>query len=341
MIISRYSTASKPKPPIRMMFDLMRWTLMNRGYITNFFLLGLNQEGKNVSDYLTFRSFKPLYHDFYPQSYLCLLEDKLIFEKFINNFPQHAPKNLGFVTRYHFYLPDGLPQPVENILHHPMKCIVKNTWGFGGKDIFILTIDAGQIFINGQKSTLREFISKLPERAVLQELLEQHEVLKMLHPNSVNTSRIITVSTGTAVHVISTILRVGIGESFLDNFSKGNIYIPIDKNTGKLGKIGYSNTEPLIFFSHPQTKITFDGIQIPFYQDAIELCQKLHYQLPYFFILGWDIAFTPQGLVVIETNNIHQIVDDQMIEGGLKKKMKGYFSEFIENKRKERKFDYA
>lgn len=341
VIISKHSAGSEPKPPIRLMFDLMRWTIMNRGYITNFFLLGLNQKNKNISDYLTFRSFKPLYHDFYPSSYLCLLEDKLIFEKFINNFPEHAPKNLGFVTRYHFYLPNGLPQPIENILKHPMKCIVKNTWGFGGRDIFLLTVEDGQLYINGRKSTLHEFIEKLPERAVLQELLEQHEKLKKLHPASINTARIVTVNTGTQVHIVATHLRVGVNNNFVDNIAKGNIYVPIDRNTGKLKKIGNSSTEPLLFLSHPQTKIVFEGYEIPFFHEAMELCQNLHYQLPYFFILGWDIAFTPKGVVVIETNNIHKMVDEQKAEGGLKKQIDAYFKEFMENKRKERKFDYA
>jgi hypothetical protein len=63
--------------------------------------------------------------------------------------------------------------------------------------------------------------------------------------------------------------------------------------------------------------------------------------LPYFFILGWDIAFTPNGPVVIESNNIHQIVDVQIFEGGLRKQFDGYIKEFRENKRKERKPDYA
>jgi glutathione synthase/RimK-type ligase-like ATP-grasp enzyme len=93
--------------------------------------------------------------------------------------------------------------------------------------------------------------------------------------------------------------------------------------------------------SHPQTKVVFEGYEIPFFQEAMELCKKLHYQLSYFFILGWDIAFTPTGPVVIETNNIHMMVDEQKAEGGMKKQIDAYFKEFMENKHKERKVDYA
>ncbi|HEX3009322.1 MAG TPA: sugar-transfer associated ATP-grasp domain-containing protein, partial [Bacteroidales bacterium] len=277
---------------------------------------------------------------FYPFSYLCLLEDKLVFEKFINNFPRYAPKNIGSVSRYHFYLQDGLPQPLENILKYPMNCIVKNIWGFGGRNIFLLKIEEGKLFINGVQSTMEEFIKRLPEKAVLQEILEQHQVLRELHPYSINTARIVTVNTGTEVKVISTFLRVGVNGNYVDNIAQGNIFVPIDRSTGKLAREGHTNYHIRIL-KHPQTEVTFEGIEIPFYDEAKELCRKLHFQLPYFFILGWDIAFTPSGPVVIESNNIHKLVDEQKFEGGLRKQFDIYIKEFIENKRKERKFDYA
>jgi hypothetical protein len=339
-IFSKNKDIHDPKPVVEMMFDLAHWTFLNRGRIKNFFLLGLNQKGTKVSDFLNYKSLKPYYKDFYPSSYLCLLEDKQVFEKFINNFPEHAPKNIGYLTKQHFYLTDGIPQPIENILKYPMKCIVKNTVGFGGKDIFILTVESGNLFINGNKSTLKEFINTLPERSVLQEILEQHEDVKRLHPSSINTSRIVTVNTGSEIIVVSSILRIGKGGNVVDNFAKGNIYVPVDRKTGKLRKLGHSNKEPLVYYSHPQTKIVFDGYQLPYYQDALELCKKLHYQLPYFFILGWDIAFTPNGPVVIESNNIHQIVDEQEFEGALKKRFDLYIKKFMENK-KERNPAYA
>ncbi len=340
-IISKHKEIRNPKPAVKMMFDLAHWTFLNHGRIKNFFLLGLDQKGTKVSDFLNYKSFKPYYKEFYPTNYLCLLEDKQVFEKFINNFPEHAPKNIGYVTQQYFYLPDCVPQPIENILKYPMKCIVKNTLGFGGKDIFILTIDSGNLYINDKKSTIAEFINRLPERSVLQEILEQHEDVKRLHPSSINTSRIVTVNTGSGVNVVSTFLRIGNGGNVVDNIAKGNIYVPIDRKTGKLGKLGQSNNEPLVFYSHPQTNIVFDGYQLPYFQEALELCKKLHYQLPYFFILGWDIAFTPNGPVVIESNNIHQVVDEQEFEGALKKQFDVYIKEFMKNKQRERNPAYA
>lgn len=341
ILISQQNKEAQSKPRFQILFDLMRWTLLNRGHVNHFFLLGLNHKNNRLGDFLHYRSFKSSYKEFYPPSYLCLLEDKLVFEKFINNFPEHAPKNIGYITRYRLYLHDSPPQPIENILNYTIKCIVKNTWGYGGKDIFLLNVDAGNLYINGVKSTLEEFKNKLPERSVLQEILDQHTTIKSLHPASVNTARIVTVNTGYEVQLISAALRIGVNGNFVDNIARGNIFVPINKHTGKLQKAGRSGSSPQLYYAHPQTNVVFEDLEVPFFNQAADLCKKLHSHLPYFFILGWDVAFTPNGPVVIESNNIHQIVDVQLFEGGLKKQFDRYIKDFRENKRKERKPDYA
>ncbi len=331
--IIRKSNSRESKAPLSLMLDLVRWTFTNRGYITNFFILGLDQKNKHLNDYLNFRSFKPYYNEFYPPSYLCLLEDKMVWEKFINNYPQYAPRNIGYATKNRFYPSGSAPQPIEGISSYPMQSIVKNTMGFGGKDIFKLKVEKGEIFINDKKSSIEELKNKMPERAVIQELLEQHNDLKRLHPESLNTSRMITVNTGSEIHVIATFLRIGVGNSIVDNLAQGNIYIPIDMETGKLSKMGYSHKEPLFFFTHPQTGVVFDGYQIPFFKEGMEAVKKLHSQLPYFFVLGWDVAFTPNGPIIIETNNIHRVVHEQIAVGGLKQKFDQYIKEFLNNRK--------
>jgi len=44
-------------------------------------------------------------------------------------------------------------------------------------------------------------------------------------------------------------------------------------------------------------------------------------------VLGWDIAFTPNGSIIVESNNIHRIVHEQISAGGLKKQFDDYIKE--------------
>ena len=44
-----------------------------------------------------------------------------------------------------------------------------------------------------------------------------------------------------------------------------------------------------------------------------------HMQLPYFNLIGWDIAITPNGPLFIEGNDNMEISINQEVNGGLKK----------------------
>jgi hypothetical protein len=330
IIVRFYNRPSKKA--ILLAIDLFRWTWQNRGEIVNFFVLGLYQKGVNISDYLTFRTFEPYYHKFYPIRYICLLEDKLVFEKFINNYPAYAPKNIGFVTKKQLYLYESDPQPVGNILNYPMDCMIKNVDGFGGKNVFKLTVKNGEIAVNNSNASWDDFISKLPRKAVVQQVLEQHETLKKLHPASLNTMRINTVNPGDEVIVLSSLLRIGLGKSVVDNISSGGMYVPVNINNGKLNHFAFSDYEPMFYYAHPETNIRFEDMEIPFFNQAKELCQKLHAQLPYFFLIGWDVAFTPTGPVIIEANNLHQVIHAQISEGGLKRRFDDYVEKFMSNR---------
>ncbi len=46
-----------------------------------------------------------------------------------------------------------------------------------------------------------------------------------------------------------------------------------------------------------------DGFEIPSYHEAVETVKRLHLQLPFFNLIGWDVAIDENGdPVVIEWN---------------------------------------
>ena len=335
--INRQKHTGQLKPFPQLYADIVSWLMANRGQLDFFFILGLHYKGKKISDVIYRKTFRKYYEMMYPEYYRCLLEDKLVFEKFIGNYPEYAPVTIGFLTSQHIYWKDGRQEPIENLTNYNLDCIVKESKGFGGGQIFLLKITDGTITINGIKSKVTDLQKLIYGRSVMQELLQQHEKLKQLYPISINTARIVTVFDGRQVFLFSTVLRIGNDGNFVDNASQGNIFIGIDKKTGKLQKYAYreKGLNSVLISSHPQTGIVFEDFELPDYEQAINICKQLHRQLHFFFILGWDVAFTVDGPKIIECNNLYELRDNQIIAGGLKKEFFSYLKPYILYREKE------
>jgi hypothetical protein len=100
------------------------------------------------------------------------------------------------------------------------------------------------------------------------------------------------------------ILRFGAGGSTVDNLSAGGVSVPVDINTGKLVKYGHAKAiETPPYTKHPDSGITFEGFEIPYWKEAVELTMELRRKLfPEVFNIGFDVAITPHGPVMIEAN---------------------------------------
>ena len=88
----------------------------------------------------------------------------------------------------------------------------------------------------------------------------------------------------------------------VDNETAGGIKADIDLQTGRIkGSAFGSPTEP----NMPQTDsgAVLDGYLIPSFPQVLDFVKDLHYRLPYFRIVGWDITVDKDGKpIMIEWN---------------------------------------
>lgn len=101
---------------------------------------------------------------------------------------------------------------------------------------------------------------------VLEEPLAQHPDMAKLHPQSVNTMRIVTDRVGDTVHIAYIVLKIGRGDGFCDNSGQGGVICRVDEKTGKICSVAtddYFN----VYETHPDTGIRFEGYQLPMVQD--------------------------------------------------------------------------
>lgn len=154
------------------------------------------------------------------------------------------------------------------------------------------------------KISLKEFLKITDYRTFfVQDYIEQHEALKALNPSTLNTIRLITTKFNDKVQILCAGLRMGQNtKTIVDNASRGGIFVGIDEKTGKLKKYGFSK-HGRAMKEHPESKIKFEDYQLPFWKECVDTAKKLHMMNPGYTSVGWDIAITPRGPVLIEGNS--------------------------------------
>lgn len=135
---------------------------------------------------------------------------------------------------------------------------------------------------------------------IIQELLTQHQQLSRIHPNSVNSVRTTTLLFQGKIHVLSSVLRMGVGDSRVDNAAAGGYFCGINAD-GRLKELAYSKSG-MSYDKHPQGFVFSTGI-VPSFDKVITLVRTLQAKMVHFRLISWDIAVGLDGEpVLIETN---------------------------------------
>ena len=161
---------------------------------------------------------------------------------------------------------------------------------------------------------------------IVQALIKQHPTLNKVHAGSINTYRICSLLMNDGVHILSSVLRMGIGTSRVDNATaKDNakydgMTCGIDES-GKLNKYAYGYHTGRRYDKHPDG-LVFDGFQLPSFDKAIELVKQAHPRIAHFRLVSWDIAIDDAGeAVLVEANmrkgsiNFHQFNNGPLFGG--------------------------
>ena len=157
-------------------------------------------------------------------------------------------------------------------------------------------------FIYRNNSGEGHYIARTAKQYVVQAPLKQHEALSKINSSSINTVRIMSLVWGGEVHILSSVLRMGINGSRVDNCSSGGIVCGIDAN-GVCKSVAYDN-KANAYYSHPNGT-EFAGVAIPGYDKCVVLVKKLAYR---FFassrLISWDLAINENGEPVVVEMNI-------------------------------------
>lgn len=134
-----------------------------------------------------------------------------------------------------------------------------------------------------------------------EECLLQHPHLNEMYPHSINTTRIVTVYKDGKTKVICAYLRIGNGGRHVDNFNSGGMITRVDIETGKLMFVAVDKAG-ITYSEHPETLTAIKGFEIPRWSSCLDLALRAAAVIPQIGLVGWDIAVTPNGPVIVEGN---------------------------------------
>lgn len=178
--------------------------------------------------------------------------------------------------------------------------VIKPSMSYSGQGVQSLKVKEGITNIEG--ITIEQLFKDYGKNWLIQEKVKQHSAMSALNPTSVNTLRILTYRSGMDILIVYTVVRIGRIGQVIDNQCAGGISTTVD-DEGKLGKYafgGYSTDN----VEKTDSGVVIDGYQLPSYDKAIAFVKDMHYRLPFFNLVGWDVAIQENGEpILIEWNN--------------------------------------
>lgn len=137
---------------------------------------------------------------------------------------------------------------------------------------------------------------------ILEEVLPQHPDMARLHPQSVNTLRIVTdLVREDDIRVAYIMVKIGTGGGHCDNSGQGGVICRVDAESGTICSVATDDYFH-VFETHPDTGVRFEGYRIPMLNEAVDLAKRAALIVPQLRHVGWDVAITPDGPAIIEGN---------------------------------------
>lgn len=188
----------------------------------------------------------------------------------------------------------------------------------GAKELEEMVRDLGVVLVKPQDATHGDGVEKLRAEEVedyaqlyarlvergqtlCEEVIRQHPELDRLWPGCINTVRLVTICKDGVGHIVASFLRVGSGPKPVDNFNSGGMVVPLDPETGTV-LCDAVNKAGERFNVHPGTGTPFAGFRVPLWAEVTALVREAAGVIPGVRYVGWDVAVTPEGPVLVEGN---------------------------------------
>lgn len=212
-----------------------------------------------------------------------VLYDKLMFSDYFNQYCGRACFDSKTVS-----FDDLKPYIGQRIIYKPLR-------GGQGRGIAVFHL---------KEESLAKDVNEIHGLScgVVESWIVQHPAMQSFCPDSVNPIRIQTICSNGKASCICATLTVGCKGKEFANASSDALFALVDVKTGLVNTNG-CDYHGNLYIKHPESNVAFNGFQIPNWGDVLRIVTEAAEKIPHIGYIGWDVAVTPNGAVLIEGNN--------------------------------------
>jgi hypothetical protein len=198
---------------------------------------------------------------------------------------------------------DGLP---------PLDLFIKPAKGKGGRGCerwqFAEDGYAGpvgrKLDADGLQLHIRALVAKRG-RYLIQECLRNHPELTGLSAGLTSLRITSCKNESGGFEVTNAVLKMSLAAGVtVDNFHQGGAVCQVDVATGEIGPAwdSWSKRPCVIHHAHPATGVRIAGMRLPCWAETVEMVERAASLFPDRIMIGFDVAITDSGPVIIEGN---------------------------------------
>ena len=196
----------------------------------------------------------------------------------------------------------------------PGDIIVKPVGSLMGRGIFRAFRDDVGWTVDGEWLDVAQLAAAIEQGAdkgtIIQPRARSHPDLAPIGGNrGLITLRVNSVLTDRGPEVVAVTQKLIVGDSLIDNYSKGrqgNLIAGVDIATGRLkaafGLKPGARKLILRYDRHPALPAPITGFQLPLFDEVLEVAKRVAAAFPTTPLLGNDLAITEDGVRVVEIN---------------------------------------
>ncbi len=242
----------------------------------------INLTSEQKKTYVTTKSYYKLLKYLNNPKYDACMSDKIVFNRIFNKYLHREWIDLRTTSLDDF----------KKFIKNKKTIFAKPPTDFGGHGI-------EKIVIKDIKD-IKSLYERLKEKKLnlIEDAIIQHKELDKLNPYAVNSFRVVTLVKDGKAYILANALRINLDDAFAIGCS--DAYMRLNEK----GQICSRVVDDVanVYTEHPIAKIKFDTVKVPYVKEAFDMALEAALVVPEVRYVGWDIAISENGPVILEGN---------------------------------------